>query len=115
MYLRYAEVLLIKAEAANELGKTSEALDALNQVRKRAKLANITETDQTKLREIIWHERRLELAMEHDRWFDLNRTGQAGVAMRAAGKPYVDGKHNLFPIPNDQLIQTPDMGQNPNW
>lgn len=115
MYLRYAEVLLIKAEVANELGKTSEALDALNQVRKRAKLANITETDQTKLREIIWHERRLELAMEHDRWFDLNRTGQAGVAMRAAGKPYVDGKHNLFPIPNDQLIQTPDMGQNPNW
>ncbi len=115
MYLRYAEVLLIKAEAANELGKTSEALNALNQVRTRAKLANITETDQTKLRELIWHERRLELAMEHDRWFDLNRTGEAGTVMRAAGKPFVDGKHNLFPIPNDQLTQTPTMVQNPNW
>lgn len=115
MYLRYAEVLLIKAEAANELGLTSEALNALNQVRNRAKLSNITETNKDKLREIIWHERRLELAMEHDRWFDLIRTGQAAKVMQALGKSFVIGKNELFPIPNTQITLTPQMPQNPNW
>lgn len=63
----------------------------------------------------VWKERRLELAFEHDRWFDLIRTGQASQAMTANGKTFVIGKHELFPIPNNQLIQTPDMGQNPEW
>lgn len=115
IYLRYAEILLIKAEAANELGKTSEALETLNLVRKRVKLDNITETTQNTLRNIIWNERRLELAMEHDRWFDLVRTGQAEAAMLANGKTYIKGKHELFPIPNNQLNQTPNMPQNPGW
>lgn len=115
MYLRYAEILLIKAEAANELGKTDDALEALNLVRTRAKLDKVTERDQTKLREVIWNERRLELAMEHDRWFDLIRTGQAKAAMAADGNKKFEDKHKLFPIPNDQLNQTPDMGQNPGW
>lgn len=114
MYLRYAEVLLIKAESANELGKTTEALEALNQVRSRAKLPTVTETNKDKLREIIWLERRLELAMEHDRWFDLIRTGQAEKAMKADGKPFTD-KNKLFPIPNNQINQLPNIGQNPGW
>lgn len=115
LYLRYGELLLIKAEAANELGNSGEALSTLNQVRNRAQLADVTTTDQTQLRQAIWNERRLELAMEHDRWFDLVRTGQAATAMTAAGKPFVTGKHELFPIPNEQLIQTPAMTQNPQW
>ena len=53
--------------------------------------------------------------MEHDRWFDLNRTGQAQAAMAADGKTFVTGKHELFPIPNNQLVQTPEMTQNPGY
>jgi len=114
-YLRLGEVYLILAEAANELGNTAEALAALNLVRERVDLDDVTTTDQSALRQAIWHERRLELAFEHDRWFDLVRTGQAATAMAAAGKPFVTGKHELFPIPEEQLIETPEMGQNPGW
>ncbi len=114
-YLRLGEVYLILAEAANELGRTGEAQTALNTVRARVKLNPVTTGDQAQLRQAIWKERRLELAFEHDRWFDLVRTGQAGAVMRALGKPYVDGKNDLFPIPENQRIQTPAMTQNPGW
>ncbi|MFD1164880.1 RagB/SusD family nutrient uptake outer membrane protein [Sphingobacterium daejeonense] len=113
-YLRLGEVYLIKAEAANELGNTAEALTALNAIRSRVKLPNSTATGQTAIRQAIWKERRLELAMEHDRWFDLVRTKQAEAAMKAAGKPF-QAKHYLFPIPDNQIIQTPDMIQNTGW
>jgi hypothetical protein len=113
--LRLAEIYLIRAEAANELGNSSVALSSLKEVRDRVNLGEITTTDQTLLRNLIWKERRLELAFEHDRWFDLVRTGQAAQAMQANGKPFEVGKHELFPIPNGQLIQTPGLGQNPNW
>lgn len=114
-YLRLGEIYLIRAEAANELGNTDQALSDLNKIRERVKLADVTVTDQNELRQAIWDERRLELAFEHDRWFDLIRTGQAASVMQALGKPFVSGKHELFPIPNAQLIQTPDMTQNPGW
>ncbi|SFT02594.1 RagB/SusD family nutrient uptake outer membrane protein [Proteiniphilum acetatigenes] len=114
-YLRLGEIYLIQAEAANELGRTSEALAALNTIRDRVDLPAVTTTDQAELRRAIWKERRLELAFEHDRWFDLVRTGQAQEAMAADNKTFVIGKHELFPIPNQQLIDTPEMTQNPNW
>jgi len=110
--LRLAEVYLIHAEAANELGNTSAALTSLNIVRARVNLPAATGTD---LRNAIWKERRLELAFEHDRWFDLVRTGQAEAAMKAAGKTFIVGTHELFPIPYNQLIQTPGMAQNPGY
>lgn len=113
--LRLAEVYLIKAEAANELGNTSDALTALNIVRARVSLPASTAAGGTALRAAIWNERRLELAFEHDRWFDLIRTGQAQAAMTAAGKTFIVGTHELFPIPYDQLIQTPGMAQNPGY
>lgn len=113
--LRLGEIFLIHAEAANELNNQSVALASLKRVRDRVNLGEITTTDQTQLRNLIWKERRLELAFEHDRWFDLIRTGQAAQAMQANGKPFIVGKHELFPIPNAQLIQTPAMGQNLNW
>lgn len=113
--LRYAEILLIKAEAANELGDTETALNALNQVRARVELEPVTTTNQNELRQVIWKERRLELAFEHDRWFDLLRTGQAAEVMQAHGKNFVEGKHELFPIPEEQLRKTPDMRQNPGY
>ncbi|TAJ14460.1 RagB/SusD family nutrient uptake outer membrane protein [Marinilabiliaceae bacterium JC017] len=100
---RFAEVLLMKAEAENELNNPEAALKALNRVRKRAKLGDIEEEGKDALRLIIWKERRVELAFEHDRTFDLRRQGRAGEVMRAHGKNYVDGKHDLFPIPQRQI------------
>ncbi|MCY1484375.1 SusD family protein [compost metagenome] len=113
--LRLGEIYLIRAEAANELNNQDVALSSLKEVRDRVNLGEITTRDQALLRTLIWKERRLELAFEHDRWFDLVRTGQAAQAMQANGKPFEVGKHELFPIPNAQLIQTPAMGQNLNW
>lgn len=117
-YLRLGEIYLIKAEAANELGLvTGEngALAALNKIRDRVKLKEVTTTDKAELRKAIWHERRLELAFEHDRWFDLIRTGEAETVMKAHGKPFIHGRHELFPISNTQLLNTPSLGQNPGW
>lgn len=111
--IRFSEVLLIQAEAANEIGQ--DALAPLNRVRARVKLTPVTSMSKDQLRLKIWNERRLELAFEHDRWFDLVRTGQAKEMMAKDGKTFVTGKHELFPIPNAQLIQTPSMTQNPGW
>ena len=75
--IRYAEVLLMNAEANNELGNTSAALASLEMVRARARAGNnailppVTTTDQATLRTAIWHERRVEMAMEFDRYFDV--------------------------------------------
>jgi len=98
-YLRYAEVLLMKAEALNELGQTGAAVPLLDAVRKRANLGKTPAVSQADVRTAIWKERRVELAFEHDRWFDLVRTGQAPAAMAADGKTFVVGKHELWPIP----------------
>ena len=101
--LRMGEVYLINAEAANELTKTSQAQTSLNAVRVRAGLANTTASNQTDLRTAIWKERRVELAMEYDRFFDLIRQGRAGTVLRALGKNFVDGKNEVFPIPQTEI------------
>jgi hypothetical protein len=101
--LRFGDILLIKAEAENELGNTGPAQQALNLIRTRAGLGNTTAANQTDLRLAIYKERRVEMAFEHDRTFDLRRTGRAGTVLRAHGKAYVDGKHDLFPIPQRQI------------
>lgn len=101
--LRYGEVLLIKAEAANELGQTNDAADALNLIRERAGLGDTNASSQADLRDAIYKERRVEMAMEHDRFFDLVRTGRAGAVMRAHGKNFVDGKNEVFPIPQKHI------------
>lgn len=144
--LRYAEILLINAEAANEIGQAQTALNRLNQVRERARnssitdrhrsfinyeLANpairvpdVTETDPTALRNIIWRERRLELALEGDRFYDLVRQGRAGEVLRAfaarynvdKGRGFVDGVHERFPIPQDEIDRTGGLiDQNPGY
>lgn len=82
---RYAEVLLFLAEALNEQGKTGEAAPYLNQVRTRAGLAATTATTQATLREAIFKERRVELAFENKRWFDLTRTGRVKEIISAYG------------------------------
>lgn len=98
--LRYADVLLMYAEALNENGKTSEALGYLNQVRARAGVAPYANLTVNDAREKIYLERRLELAMEGHRWFDLVRTGRALSVLQNKGmKAYM----TVFPIPLGQL------------
>lgn len=116
--LRYADVVLMYAEAANEVGGTANAnaaLAAVNSVRARARkdapagapagiLPDVTTTDQTLLRAAIQHERRIELAMEHDRFFDIVRWGVSQAAMVAAGKTnFSASRDNLLPIPQTQI------------
>lgn len=119
--IRLSDVILMAAEAANELGKDGEARDLLEQVRFRARggntaiLPKITTTDQGELRDAIRHERRIELAMEWDRFYDLVRWGTAQQVLHAAGKTNYLPKHALLPLPQDEvdnsngvLIQNPD-------
>jgi starch-binding outer membrane protein, SusD/RagB family len=120
--LRYSDILLLAAEAKNEMSKPLEALPLLNQVRKRARgtnnfiLPDVTVTDQSALRERIYRERRVELAMEQHRWFDLLRWGRAGQVIRALGKPFVDNKHELLPLPQTEIDLTGGkISQNPNY
>ena len=86
---RYAEVLLFMAEILNEQGKTSEALTYLNQVRTRAGLANSTASGQAGVREAIFKERRVELAFENKRWFDIQRTGRIEEIIKPYGERIV--------------------------
>ncbi len=105
--LRYADVLLMMAEALNEEGYTADGLafTYLNNVRTRAGLTAYTSADlpdQQSFRQAVWNERRLELALEGDRWFDLVRTGQAINAMAQAGytiQPY----QYIYPVPQKQI------------
>lgn len=117
--IRYADVLLMAAEALNENGKSAEALIYLNQVRERARggasiLPDVTETNTDLLREIILDERRHELAMEGHRFWDLVRTGKAEEVLGPLG--FVVGKHELLPIPQSEMDLTNGIwDQNPNW
>ncbi|MBK8722916.1 MAG: RagB/SusD family nutrient uptake outer membrane protein [Saprospiraceae bacterium] len=113
---KYGEMLLIKAEVENELGDTTAAKVAINKLRARAGLGPIIAESKDKMREKIYHERLVEMAMEHDRTFDLRRTGRAGEVLRKQGKAYVDGKHDLFPIPQRQIdLSGGKITQNPNY
>jgi hypothetical protein len=101
--LRYAEVLLIKAEADNEMGNTGNAITYLNMVRSRAGLLPTTASSQTDLRTAVWNERRVELAMEHDRFWDIVRQGRAAQIMQATGKNFTANKDELLPIPASEI------------
>jgi hypothetical protein len=98
--VRYADVLLMLAEALNENGKTSLALTPLNQIRTRAGLATFSNLTQNEARDIIANERRFELAFEGHRWFDLVRTGKALNALAPVGmQEYM----TVFPVPLSQI------------
>jgi len=112
--LRFADILLINAEAANELGNTSVAITNINKIRTRAQLPNTTASTQLALRNAIWQERRVELAMEMDRFPDLVRTGQAATYLGPKG--FKAGKNELFPIPLDAINQSNGLFvQNPGY
>lgn len=135
--IRYADVLLMYAEACCESGDLPSAKTALKEVRDRAGLSQFPYTaviqgqtvtfndNQEDLRKAIRHERRVELAMEGHRWFDLTRWGIAKETMDTymAGETeeakelygtFQKGKHELFPIPSKE-IDLSGIEQNPNW
>lgn len=114
--LRLGDIYLIRAEAANETGDTVKAKQYLNAIRLRAGLAPVNAISQANLRTKIWNERHVELAMEEDRFFDLVRQGRAGQVLRAQGKQFVDGKNELFPIPQKQIdLSGGKLTQNPGY
>lgn len=118
--MRYADVLLMAAEALNENGDPATALTHLNYVRQRARtgavpgtLPDITETNKDLLRDIIINERRHELAMEGHRFWDLVRTGKATAVLGPLG--YTD-KYKLLPVPQTQIdLSKGRLTQNPGW
>ena len=113
--IRFADVLLMAAEALNRGGvDDTQALIYLNQVRERAfgnSNSNISATGSA-LTDAIWEERRLELMGEGHRFFDLVRTGQAASAIEG----FVTDKHEVFPIPFEEIqFSNGNWNQNPNY
>ena len=144
--IRYADVLLLYAEALNENGKPQEALHYLNMIRQRARntspmdprkdmqayvppttsasLPDITTTNKDELRRAIWHERRVELAMEGWRRDDLMRQHRFGEVMRAyaakynvqKGRAFDDNRDYLLPIPQGEIDKSNNvLTQNPGY
>lgn len=121
-FMRYSEILLIKAEALNELGRGAEALIPLNKIRKRSResylydskligygaipanlLPDVTNSTTTFLRDAIRHERRVELGLEFHRYYDLMRYGKqyAEQALQNTGFNYENNRY--FPIPQSEI------------
>jgi len=129
--LRFAEVLLIHAEAENELnGPTEKAYTSLNKIRRRAGLDDLTEgLNKDQFRDSVYLDRRLELVGEYQRYFDLIRqTGSevTGVGpegrgtliknLHKVGKTNADARHFLYPIPQFEIDRNPNLKpQNPGW
>jgi hypothetical protein len=118
--IRYADVLLMAAEAHNENGDQQKALEYVNMVRERARggndgiLPDLTETNKDELRKSIWEERRHELAFEDIRYFDLMRQGRMEEVLGPLG--FTTGKNELLPIPQQEIdLSEGKMKQNPNW
>lgn len=107
--IRLADVILIRAEALNELGQTAQAVPLVNQIRNRAGLANTTATTQATLRDAIERERRLELAFEGQRWHDLVRMGRAEAKLSTTRNKLV------WPIPARERNVNPVLEQNPGY
>lgn len=123
--IRYADVLLMAAEAATELGGTQNITDALGwleMVRARARsgapagtLPRVTTTNQGELRNAIRHERRVELGMENERFFDLVRWGIAQQVFQAHGKTF-EPRDRYLPIPQPEIDKSGGvLKQNPDY
>jgi starch-binding outer membrane protein, SusD/RagB family len=128
VYLRYADILLFKAEALNELGNTADALIPLNLVRKRAResylydntlsgfgtvpnnlLPDVVTANQDVARTAIRHERRVELGLEFHRFFDLMRYGQQAAESALTGTNFKYSTDRYFPIPLSEQDNNPNI------
>jgi tetratricopeptide (TPR) repeat protein len=111
--LRYADVLLMHAEALNELNESDDAHDYLNMVRERAGLEGLSGLSKTAFADAVLNERRLEFAAEGHRWFDLVRTNKLETLVPLA-KPGVapEARHYLFPVPQRERDLNTNLPQN---
>lgn len=121
-FIRYADVLLMYAECLNETSATAQAYQYVDQVRQRAGLATLSSVapgmNHDQFLAQIKHERITELTGEGHRWEDLARWGDLGPQLqtRDAGfKNFVKGKHELLPIPQQDLDINPHLKQNPGY
>lgn len=127
--IRYAEVLLIYAEAQNEVGgPTLEAYNAFKRIRDRAQLITpeLGTYSQASFREAVWRERWHELAYEQITWFDMVRLRKVynegtnmfdefvGHINKSSNRP-LEAKHLLFPIPIPEIQNSPNLVQNPGY
>ena len=132
LMMRYAEVLLIAAEAANEIGNSAEAHTYLNRVRERARNgaagstpsafpADASGLSQSDFTTAVLEERRLELAFECKRWYDIARRRLGDTAFGASGfegakANWDSGTDYLLPLPADELARNPNLlPQNPGY
>lgn len=99
--IRFADVLLFHAEAANENGNSAPALTSLNKVRARAGLGPVTTTNKDSLKTAIYHERRVELACEGHRFFDVVRQGRGQAVLGPLG--FVANKNEVFAVPQIEI------------
>jgi starch-binding outer membrane protein, SusD/RagB family len=119
--IRYAEVLLLNAEVLNELsgGPTPEAYSAINQVRTRSHVPDLTQgLNQSDFRDSVFLERRKEFIQEGQRWFDLVRQGGTVLVdalQKFPAKQAASAKDTLFPIPFTEIQLDPLLSQNPGW
>ncbi len=127
--LRYADVMLLYAEALNETGRSDGAVSYLNLVRARVKLGAKLIGPYEMMRDLIWKERRLELAGEYERFFDLVRQGDIYANMQALGTSEVMARkkgegarrfirfvNEIYPIPKEEIILSNGViGQNPGY
>jgi hypothetical protein len=126
--IRYADVLLMRAEALTELGRQAEAYPLVNQVRARVKMPTVETVEgaalsKEQMLDVIRHERRVELAFEGLRFFDLKRWNSVQAAILRAANDKVPGynpvyrsrKSEVFPIPLSELDANKNLVQNPVW
>lgn len=122
--IRFAETLLILAEAENELnGPTAKALNAINTVRNRAKLSNLEDTpgyvnSQEAFRKAVWQERSWELAYEGNRWFDMLRTNSSisgSLVGYDSGTGTFKPFNQYFPIPQREIDNNTSLVQNEGY
>ncbi|WP_369766025.1 RagB/SusD family nutrient uptake outer membrane protein [Flavobacterium sp. WC2429] len=118
--MRYADVLLMLAEAQTMQGKVASAIPLVKRIRDRAKLTSIVMTGwtQTQMMDEIMHQRNVEFAREGLHWYDLRRWGTLEKVIKESlreGYNNYSAKYNYFPIPESELNNNPKMTQNANW
>ena len=122
--IRLADILLIKAEAYAALGQVNEAATLINEIRARVGLAPISNSlSQTEMQNAVLKERRLELAFEGQRWFDLLRCDKAievmnGLNTTDSGRlkmNSMDSQTTLYPVPQSEIAKNPKLGQNAGY
>jgi starch-binding outer membrane protein, SusD/RagB family len=116
--IRFADVLLMEAEALNESGQTAAAYPLVQRVRTRAGAGTVPAgMDQAAMRDYILHERLVELGLEQTRWLDLQRHDMLNASLATHDPEFAafPARAVLLPIPQNEIDLNPNIKQNPGW